>query len=395
MIFVCKYLYTMASSVNNVLPTQEAKPDVAQKRAELIAELIEGFRPYVRAFLDGGFQSTDLTEVTIYQILLTITALIGGYAKDWQSKKLARDFVVLERLINPNFTSKSGREFSIVELVHTALAVCGDFADAEFAEVTWEQSYSFPKKDNFDKDYHLTHKEQETAIGEVTWLVVLIKLLRTNASRIIQMTTGGGYKLPTLEQCDKLSYTIDIGGNKIAKKTTPLFSEFMRQWLDVADMLEGFEKDLSDIVSIFKDASEAATREIEAKKERQLKREQQTGKKAWSIANLRKEVKVIKPVVPKPVEPVVRVPIPPPPKDCWGGKVNIVTGATIDSKPVVAPAVAPAVAPVTAPVVKDFRQPKARVVPARAVPARVVPARVAPAPVVKPRTMFELLVVDE
>jgi len=384
----------MASSVNNVLPAQEAKPEtIAQKRTELIAELIEGFRPYVRAFLDGGFQTTDLTDVTIYQILLTITALIGGYAKDWQSKKLARDFVVLERLINPNFTSKSGREFSIVELVHTALAVCGEFSDAEFAEVTWEQSYSFPKKDNFDKDYHLTHKEQDTAIGEVTWLVVLIKLLRTNAGRIIQMVTGG-YKLPTLEQCDKLSYTIDIGNNQIAKKTTPLFSEFMRQWLDVADMLEGFEKDLSDIVSIFKDASAAASREIDAKKERQLKREQ-TGKKAWNTSNLRKEVKVIKPIVKSaPVESVVKTPILPPPKDCWNGRINIVTGDKIESKPV-----APAV-----PTVKDFRQPKklqtapARVAPARVAPARVAPARVAPVVQnvsVKPRTIYELLVVDE
>lgn len=323
----------MASNVNNVLPAQVDSEPEPLSNEEIVSAIVDGFKPFAIAYRDGEFLETKLPEVTIYQLLLAMAGMVVGYAKDWQAKHLARENEIIGRFINADFCAQSGRKFSLIELLETALDICGDFGDADFASCTYERIYSYPKRGNWNPDYYLTRKEEVLALGEVTHFVLLLKLFRTNSSRIIQMVTGGKYKLPTIEECPNLFYTIEIDGKQIAKKKTQKFVEFMSRWLEIADMLEGFKKDLSDVVSIFKDASTLATREIEEKRESKIKRGQ-SGGKAWAPSNDRRQIKIVKSEkpVPKPQPQVVRPPLPPPPKDCWAGKFNPVTGSEIEIK---------------------------------------------------------------
>ena len=380
----------MSSSNKTTSSTNGASSEETQQQAfkELVESVRETFRPYGEAARNMADAQKNLWEVTLYSVFLQMCLSICLTCRDFLEKGLARERVILEKLLDPCFTSTTGIPFSIIELVDTALGICSQFSDADFKATTMGIIYSFPKKQNFDKRYNLTHAEQDLKLCEVgvERFIVLIKLMRTLNGFLIRKATGD-YNVPTKEQCKKLFYKVQIAEDKYQEKKSSAYTSFMEQWVDVANMFEGLKPELSDVLEIFTSASQAATAEIAAKAERHNSRLTAGVEAGWNVSGLRK-IPVRQTKIPAPAPAPTKAPVAAPAKapvvapfaatataaaaapvpasgNCWGGKFNPVTGATIELSapvPVTEPVTEPVTKPVTEPVIhrQTRRPPPAR-----------------------------------
>lgn len=308
--------YSIESEINSVNNDQINQTD---SNDDIILELIEMLKPYSSAYTEELGQ-LQLAKASAYQLAISMAVDILLKLYDIKEKNSMFAKIVIQKLW---CIKNENKEINIIEMIYKFLTICGSYPNAEFKNCTFGSRTHRVKKEKFDPKYDITFSQCEKKLEE-TKFIEMFKAFRSIIGRFFRNCTGS-YKIPTFESIKDWSYSVRISDDQYEKKQTQEFVNFMIDMIEIFVELEKLTPELSEIYSIFTEASqqmnEQREKKMEMKKIKDNKFIQNKNKFKKEINNTQNNH-----IIPQKIQKDVKILSPPISR--WG-TINPITGKNI------------------------------------------------------------------
>jgi hypothetical protein len=173
--------------------------------------------------------------------------------------------IVIDRLWN--LKAKNG-DVNIIQLIFSYLSICDRFADADFANSTFDGCPRRVKKEKYDKNYDLyvnVHKGidqfNQLISDKFTNFCLIFKAFRTIIGKYVKHATGS-WDIASFAPKSEWKYSIWNGKTYTSKKSDE-FNAFMIDVIDIYIELEKLSPEMDELHAIFAEAKEVSLKQRE------------------------------------------------------------------------------------------------------------------------------------
>jgi len=266
--------YTNSSSMQaNTDVSAVASATQNTNNDDQLAELKDILKPFLDSL--SFEQIAELTEkklkhATAYEIGLIMVFDIITKIDEYIEKHFAFHKIIITNLWNCQ-TRRQADTVNIIELLHTFLTLCGNYADVPFKNSTFGARIPNPDKlvGKVDLNYNITQREGFIPLGKCNFSL-LFKVWRAIIGRQIHKCTNS-YTKPDISK--RAGWKYYNGKEHVTGDVDVEFVDFIDDLGGIYIELEKFSPDNQEIKTIFQSAGAAAKAEIASKIEARALRE--------------------------------------------------------------------------------------------------------------------------